>query len=356
MDVIKPIFIFSENETASAACFELIPNFQSENLNLICIGLINGTVKIYRTKYFNLLHSFKMLNVKHLKLNLIHPNELRINSIVSFLCQNRIIIQLHNSIIYLLKLDLDKQEQPELIEKWETIKSFYKCIKFAGKYCAFINDKNQLQIVLVVDDDKLSMQSILINYQQRGDLVSFRLGLFNNGQLFIMLIWENGLFQIIQPSSTESFEELFKLSRKIFETVQIFEYKMDTNYAAGLDFNATTQTVLICGQTEYCLLNLNENNINQLMPKPIKMKTHWQSITCCAIRPDGQLFAIGTTTARILLFSVKTGQLINILTYHQNPIETIHFSDQMETDNVKHMMIVSSSDKKISIWSLDIQC
>lgn len=352
LNIIKPVFIFSETDTATAACFESISNFNFEDLNLVCFGLINGTIKFWNTKYFNLLHSFKISNVEHLTLNLIHPNELRINSIVPFLAQNRILIQLHNSTIYLLKLDLGKQEKPELIEKWETIKSFYKCIKFLDKYCAFINDKNQLKIVLMDDN----LQSILINYQQQEGLVSFRLGIFNNRQLFIMLIWENGLFQIIELLSTKSFEELFQLSKKIFETVQIFEYKMKTNYASCLDFNASTQTVLICGQTEYCLLDINEIKIKQLAPETIKMKNNWGSITCCAIRPDGQLFVIGTTTARILLFSIETGQLINILTYHQNVIEAIQFSGRTIVDNVKHPFIASSSDKKISLWSLDIQC
>ena len=401
-DIPKPIFVIGDVLSASYTTAIDVANLDGKDEPMLICGTNDGSINIWSLSTYRCLHRIEPNIVANLTSKLSPKDIFRVNSIValpsSISPHIRFVCQLKTSAICLFELQgLLSFKRVGYWDSFET--TFSKCFRILDNCVAFLKATSSDDIQLINTDRAVTICELkLIRYKELDqksnhglvmsiylfckDIIPLSECPTNEKQAFYVLAaYEDGFISLHRASLEDNLETIneqtLKDSGRMKEAVQMSALQMHPELVTCMDFHEATMRGMSCSvDNEIALWDVNvpetvlDNNAdnyknsvtlptqilqNKLgLQKSKQVKLTNAGILCCAIRPDGRIFAIGGKDGRVRLFGFKSGKPLAILPYHPNTIECVRFSHNLaqSTDRKKYLLFASSRDKSISIWSL----
>ena len=341
----RPIHVFGDfKEKFHVIAIDFYKSNNDEDI-VICgyqIGLISTwSLSTYRClRRINLDDYIKDKNIELL----------RLRSMIYIHCRQILVAELASGNLCLFKCDFDDLENFHLINHWPTLKlTFAKMIFILeNRFLTYLDPDNSKQINLIDLDQPTTEPAIKIITEENDHGIVMASHLFFNTNRFLynFITYEDG-FLLINKSYLDS-------NKPIIYSQSLSSVQLHQGEILHMDYNNCIERgIACCAPNKIVIWKCSKNRKIDLF-KTKRFSINSESITCCTIRPDGEIFAIGSKDGRIRLFTTSHGRPLAVITYHHESIETLRFTSNLSMDNyqTKYLLFASTQDGLISIWSL----
>lgn len=403
--VPKPLFVIGDVHSSSyttALDFTAKWSDSSKAEPILICGTNDGSINFWSLSTYRCIHHFEpTFTLRGLGLD--EPS--RICSI-HFDCNStstrRLLVQLKSNVIYMFSVDNETFEY-RLLHSWKSFQTtFAKCFPLFQNCFAFLSPVQSDSVLLVSTEQTLVFAKIKLCKENQLDTttdhgVVMALHIFckdvipmegitstEKQGLFILVAYEDGFICLHRTSLCESIKNLMedittKSSSQTFEAFQMSILKTHQEMVTCVAFHEETMRGVACSvDSEIALFDVNipetilsqqedpnitqtklqdlvqKNKLGLVERKSKRIRLTNASVLCCAIRPDGRIFATGGKDGRVRLFGLASGKSLAILAYHSNIIEAIRFTFNLASQETKKrfLLLAASRDKSISVWSL----
>lgn len=337
----RPLHVFGDFDQESYVT--AIDFHKSNNGDIFAIcGYQNAIISTWSLSTYRCLHRIRLddhINDKNIKL-------LRLRSLIYIHARQTLVIELFSGNAYLFHFDLNDSEKFHLINHCRTLELTYAkmiCL-LDNRFITYIDPDDSKQLNLMdLDRPNVTIKTITKEKSDHGIVMANHSFIDSDRFLYNFIAYEDG-FLTIDKSHLD-------VNETIIDSESMLSIQLQKGEILHMDYNDFIKRgIACCAPNEIVLWKCSLNDINLIK----RFTINSESITCCSIRPDGKIFAIGSKDGRIRIFSTKMARLLAVITYHHECIETLRFtSNLLNDDNFKKFLLFASvQDGSISIWSI----
>jgi len=220
--------------------------------------------------------------------------------------------------------------------------------KSKPKFLGFVSQSNNSIIDIIDFNSDENLLNVGINHDKYGSAMTLFISPIevndcgDNSLVLVLIGYENGFLTVFKANTDNKETELMG-------QLQCF----DSSLITCMDFNYQNNCGICCSVTDIISVwNLNKSHDNSTISLSLKsnLKIRNGGVLCCAIRPDGRIFACGGSDSRIRVFALKSLKALAVIDTHSETIECVIYSHKLISE--QFLLAASSKDKTISLWSL----
>ncbi|KAH7640123.1 Guanine nucleotide binding protein (G protein), beta polypeptide 1-like [Dermatophagoides farinae] len=345
----EPLHIFGDFNQESYVTAIDIHKSNNGEIFVIC-GYHNGLISTWLLSTYRCQQQIQLDD--HIKDKNIELSPVR--SLIYINARQTLVIRLARGNVLLFHFDLNDSKKFYLINHWRTFElTFAKMTSLIDDlFIPYLDPDNSNQINLMhLYQPNVIIKIIAKEKIDHGIIMAIHSFIDSEKFLYNFIAYEDGFLTINKS--------YFDSNKTIMDSETISSIQIQNEGILHMDYNDCVKQGIACyAPNEVVLWKCSIGNERLIDNSKIKRFTiNSESITCCSIRPDGKIFAIGSGDGRIRIFSTKIGRPLAVISYHHESIETLRFTLNLHSNNdgdnlKKYLLFASSQDGSISIWSL----